>query len=133
MVCMSTKNLSQTHKLIARSMRRTCEAVEDAVRDAQRADIKFRGRKLGNEAWINSAVRYFLSMPMDAQHEALRANLAAIAADLEIDDENEGTERPEPIGHYTLSEIVDLNPVSPAKPHRKHKGTNSPKPPARKP
>lgn len=59
MVCMSTKNLSQTHKLIARSMRRTCEAVEDSVRDAQRADIKFRGRKLGNEAWINSAVRYF--------------------------------------------------------------------------
>lgn len=78
--------LSWGHKLATgRSVRVVKEAVLASVRwFAEERGFKFRGRKFGNEAFVNVAAWYLSSLPRDEQERILRTYLPRIESYLLI-------------------------------------------------
>ena len=70
--------LSHYWKLSARSLRSVVRLTEDAVRDLvdNAPQVRFRGRKLSNEALVNAATFYVASLPK-AQRAAIVAQAIA--------------------------------------------------------
>jgi hypothetical protein len=73
--------LTNEYKLTARTLRVVWDAMVDVVRGfADEGRIKFRRRKVGNEAFINAAVWYLADQPRDRQEAILRTYLPRLEA-----------------------------------------------------
>lgn len=68
MPCM--RKLTQEYKLAARTAREVYEDLSELVLRAS-GRVKFRGRKLGNEAAINAAVMFLLDQPPERRDAIL--------------------------------------------------------------
>jgi hypothetical protein len=78
--------LTNEYKLSARTLRVLWDAMVDSVRSfADEGKVRFRRRKLGNEAFINAAVWYLVDLPRAEQERVLRTYLPRLEAYL-VDD-----------------------------------------------
>ena len=77
----SRRDFSQEYRLTSRSLPEICEMVKHVVaRIGMSKRIRFRGRRLTNEAFINAAALYLSEMDRDQQEAILMAYVARIEA-----------------------------------------------------
>jgi hypothetical protein len=90
------RKLSNDYKLTARTVRTVWDGMVSSVRAfADERAIRFRGRKVGNEAFINAAVWHMAEMGRADQERILRAYLPRLES-LLLPDEGEADDAPAP-------------------------------------
>lgn len=104
MLCMDKpRPLTNEYKLTARTIRAVHSAVKRAVRHfADEGKVRFRGRKLGDEAFLNAAAWYLADQDRARQEQILKAYLPRIEAYLSGEPEEEADEAAEQGRKYTL-------------------------------
>lgn len=81
------RTLSNDYKLSARSLRVVWDAMVNAVRGFADEDvIRFRERKLGNEAFVNAAVWHLAELPREQQEAILRRYLPRLEGYLVVSE-----------------------------------------------
>jgi hypothetical protein len=77
------KPMPTDYRISARTLRAVWDAMVESVREfADDRRVLFRGRKLGNEAYINAAVWHFAEMPLEDQEAILREYLPRLEGHL---------------------------------------------------
>jgi hypothetical protein len=124
------RKLSHADKLSCRSLRSVVRSTEGSVSSLVDEGLKFGGRRLTLEAYINAAVSYMNGLPVAARAEAVSPQLRRLEALLQVEGESRGrgemkpaaAEEPRPavevtkLGTKTFTRGVEVDPLpAPAK------------------
>lgn len=106
MICVARmsgmRDLERLHRIVARSIPEVVGAMERTVtRHGESRAIRFRGRKLSAEAFINAALLHLLDLPEAEQDRALSTAIGRLESILADDSNGKGG------GGDVMGQVVD--------------------------